>query len=326
MSSSSFPVGPRATWWNEVVRARRMARRLGRRNPEAPVPPPDLPPGRVLDVPGRGEVFVRHAPGRPGAPTILLLHGWTASADLNWWRAYGPLTRLGSVVAIDHRGHGRGIRSEETFTLADAADDAAGVLDALGIRSAIVCGYSMGGPISLLLWRRRPDLVGGLVLQATALEWRGTRRERLIWKTMGFLEYILRFGAHRGLVDRAMREAIETSPDLAAHRSWISAELRRGDPSDLAAAGRALGEFDARPFAAEVDVPSVVVVTTGDRLVRPRKQRQLARAIPGAEVLELDGDHDAALVSADPFPSVTLAAVRAVLARAEGADAGGAVA
>lgn len=59
------------------------------------------------------------------------------SADLNWWPAYGALRDVGRVIAVDHRGHGRGMRSEEAFTLEAAADDAAGVLRALGVRSAV---------------------------------------------------------------------------------------------------------------------------------------------------------------------------------------------
>lgn len=301
----------------ELRRSWPLARRLEPVDPQAPVPPPSLPPGHVVEVPGRGEVFVRRSSAGPDRPTILLLHGWTASADLNWWRVYEPLAQLGSVVAVDHRGHGRGMRSVEPFSLEAAADDAAGVLGVLGISSAVVCGYSMGGPIGLLLWERHRDLVDGLVLQATALEWRATLRERLMWRTMGIVEYILRLGAPRGVIDRLLRQAIETSPDLEPYQGWITGELRRGDPTDLANAGRALGRFDARPFASRIAVPTVVVVTTGDRLVRPGKQRQLARAITGAEVMELDADHDAALVSAGPFPEVTTRAMRAVLPRVE---------
>jgi 3-oxoadipate enol-lactonase len=257
-------------------------------------------------------VFVREATGPPGGPTILLLHGWTASADLNWWRVYEPLARLGHVLAVDHRGHGRGIRSDEPFTLEACADDAAALLTHLGRGPAIVCGYSMGGPISMLVWRRHPEVVAGLVLAATALEWRASRWERTIWRTMAVVEFVLRLGPSRGIIERALRDVIETSPDLAPYRGWLKGELRRGDASDIAEAGRALGQYDARPFARSVDVPAAVVVTTEDRLVRPRKQRELAAAIPGCRVFELAGDHDAGLVLPDEFQQVTVAAVRAV--------------
>ena len=111
---------------------------------------------------------MRHAEGPAGAPTLLLLHGWTASADLNWFPEYGPLAERWSVLAIDHRGHGRGIRSDDRFRLADCADDAAAACAELGIDRVIAVGYSMGGAIAQLLWHRHRDLVAGLVFCATS--------------------------------------------------------------------------------------------------------------------------------------------------------------
>ena len=262
---------------------------------------------------------MREAPvrrdGDDGAPTILLLHGWTASADLNWFRVYASLTELGNVIAVDHRGHGRGLRSEERFSLEAAADDAAALIEHLGVGPVIVVGYSMGGPISMLLWKRHPAAAAGLVLEATALEWRASLWERTIWKLMGAVEFALRMPAPKGIVERALRDAFEQSPDLEPYTGWLKGELRRGDPQALADAGRALGNYDARPFARDVDVPAAVVVTTKDRLVRPRKQRELARAIPGATTFELAGDHDASLVNGDAFARVTVEAVRDVASR-----------
>ena len=90
---------------------------------------PELPPGRSIELPGRGTTFIRELPGpeqpseqengSAGAPTVLLLHGWTASADLNWFAVYRALGEHYRVVALDHRGHGRGIRSRKVFRLDD---------------------------------------------------------------------------------------------------------------------------------------------------------------------------------------------------------------
>ena len=281
--------------------------------PEPPIPPPSLPPGRIVLVPGRGEMFVREQDGPPGGPTILLLHGWTVSADLNWWSAYEALRDVGRVIAVDHRGHGRGIRSEETYTLEAAADDAAGLLRELGITSAIVCGYSMGGPISMLLWHRHPALVDGLVFEATALEWRATRRERWMWKWMAAVEWFFRSRTSSSMVERWLQRAIKQQPALGAHRAWFRAELGRGDARAIADAGRALGNYDARPIAGLVDVPAVVVVTTKDRLVRPRKQRALAAAT-SARTIELVGDHDVPWIQGPAFGTATREAVQSVLA------------
>ena len=308
-------------WRDELSRARRFARPLDRSaDPLAPVPPPQLPPGRVVELPGRGEVFVRERLGAAGQPAILLLHGWTASADLNWFRAYDAVAPLGRLLAIDHRGHGRGMRSERPFTLEDAADDAAALLRTLDAGPAIVVGYSMGGPIGCLLWERHPDLVRGLVLEATALEWRAHRRERIALRFAGLLELVLRMGRPRGMLDRALRHAVETSPDLAPLQGWLKAELKRGDPTALADAGRALGHYDARPFAGRIDVPAAVVITSKDRLVKPRKQRALAAAIPGATMWDLPADHDACLLAPREFAATTAAAITDVIARSEDAQ------
>lgn len=307
-------------WRNELARARGFTRRLQPADPAAPVPPTGLPPGRVVEVPGRGEVFMRESPGRPGQPTILLLHGWTASADLNWFRAYPAVGELGRVLAVDHRGHGRGLRTEERFTLEDAADDAAELLRTLDAGPAVVVGYSMGGPIAMLMAHRHPDVVAGLVLEATALEWRARRRERLTFRFMGTLEFFLRMGRPRGLIERTLRDAVRQAPDLEPLLGWLKGELKRGDPGALADAGRALGNHDARPWAGQLLVPSAVVITARDRLVKPRKQRHLAKALDGASTFEIAGDHDSCLVLPGPFVRMTVAAVEDVVQRAGLAD------
>src|SRR5690554_3853978 len=81
-------------------------------------------PGRQLDLPGRGTTFVRELDGPADAPTLLLLHGWTATADLNFFGVLPELAGHYRVVTIDHRGHGRGIRARQRFSLEDCADDA----------------------------------------------------------------------------------------------------------------------------------------------------------------------------------------------------------
>ena len=155
----------------------------------APVPPLPLPPGRTVLVPDRGELFVRDS-GGDGQP-VLLVHGWMFPSDLNWLHAYGPLAAAGHrVLAMDLRGHGRGLRSGEPFSLAACADDAAGVLEALGLRPALVVGYSMGGPVTQLLARRHPERVAGIVLCATALDW-SDPRQKAFWRTMGVLRVLL---------------------------------------------------------------------------------------------------------------------------------------
>ena len=281
---------------DEARRLRRLARPLGVSSPDAPIPPP-LPPGYVLNLPGRGETFVRDTgpppAGGPAAPPVLLLHGWTVTADLNFFALYDDLAARHRVVALDHRGHGRGLRPRTAFSLEECADDAAALLGELGLGPAVVVGFSMGGAIAMLLHSRHPDRVAGLVFCGTALEWKATARERLVWRGMSLLEVALRSGTGEGLVARVLREVIEDgSPELKALEPWVRGEFHRGYAPDLAGAGRALSAYDGRELASDVDVPCAVVVTTTDQLVRPEKQHELADAL-GAETFTLDGDHSA---------------------------------
>lgn len=108
--------------------------------------------------------------------------------------------------------------------------------------------------------------------------------------------------------------AVEEFPELEQYKAWVKAEIRRGDPSDIAAAGRGLSAFDARPFAPDVDVPTAVVVTATDRLIRPKRQRELADAVPSAHRIEVDGGHNAWLVRPEEFAGAVDEALAHVVA------------
>src|SRR3954447_14589642 len=183
--------------------------------------PPNLPAAHVEALPERGEVFFRyHRCAEPG-PTLLLLHGWTASADLQWFPAYEALGERYSFVAVDHRGHGRGLRSDEPFTLEAVADDAAALVRHLGVGPVVPVGYSMGGPIAMLLAERHPELVRGLVLEATALEWHARLTDRLTWRGLVLMEIFVRSRLARIMGRRAVRRLAEGNPAIEPYVGWI---------------------------------------------------------------------------------------------------------
>jgi len=277
------------------------------------IEPPLLLPGRVVLVPGRGEFFVRYQQHADlQAPTVLLLHGWTASSDLNFFTTYEELSRYATVIGIDHRGHGRGLRPDVDFTLEDCADDAASVCAALGISSVVAVGYSMGGTIAMLLARRYPELVSGLVLQATAMEWRGTSRERVRFHISRAFGPITRRFIRPSTVRFLFARRVPRRHRLRRHLGWMLSEWRRNDPWHMAQAGRAIAKFDARPFVGTLGIPVSVVLTMRDQLVAPRKQRELAEATR-AHVVPLDGDHFVNVGHPDEFSAATLRAVRLVM-------------
>jgi pimeloyl-ACP methyl ester carboxylesterase len=281
--------------------------------PLAPEPP--LPFGRRVELPGRGTTFVRTVQGPPGAPTVLLLHGWIASAGLNWFNAFEPLGRHYSVVAPDLRGHGRGLRARGRFRLSDCADDVAALVGELGVGPVIAVGYSMGGPVAQLLWRRHPETVAGLVFCATSYRFVVGARERLVFGTvMAAAVGTTRTGAWIGRAPMmsgwATRGTASRPTDL---RTWAAGEMRRHDLVKLMEAGQAIGSYSARGWIGEVDVPTTVMLTERDRAIRPEEQRRLAAAIPGALVQTVDDGH--AVCAKREFGPALVRAVDAVAQR-----------
>jgi 3-oxoadipate enol-lactonase len=271
-----------------------------------PVLGPWLPPGRAVELPGRGTTFVRELAGPPGAPTVVLVHGWTVTADMNWFTSYRELSRRFRVLALDQRGHGRGLRSRRAFRLEDCADDIVALADVLDLDQVIVAGYSMGGPIAQLTWRRHPTRVAGLVLCATARNFTsGVPEERLWFISLNGLAVASRLGAgptRRWLSDQFIaRRGRDYDP-------WAYDQIQRHDWTRVFEAGRELGRFSSVSWASSIDVPTAVMLTTRDRVVPPRRQQRLVESIPGAKAFLVDGDHDACLDRADVFVPTLVAA------------------
>jgi pimeloyl-ACP methyl ester carboxylesterase len=257
---------------------------------------------------------VRDLTGPPGAPTLILLHGLGATADLNWFTSYDALGRHFRVLALDHRGHGQGIRVGARFRLADCADDVAALADVMGLDRFIAVGYSMGGPIAQLTWYRHRDRVAGLVLCATSRNFRGGPRERFAFSVLPGLA-MAAGAAPAGLRRQMMRRLVTSDVQDPPARRWAMRELRRSDPASLTAAAASLGRFSSHEWIGQVDVPTAVVLTTRDQAVPPHRQQKLADAIPGARVFPVDGDHLVCALGAHRFVPVLVDACRDVASR-----------
>ncbi|MGD9751055.1 MAG: alpha/beta fold hydrolase [Acidimicrobiia bacterium] len=269
---------------------------------------------------GRGELFVREVGRpRPDRPSLVLLHGWTATADLNFFPLYAPLRRDGRhVVAFDLHGHGRGLRRPDRFRLGDCADDAAAVAAALGLSRIVPVGYSMGGLVAQLLWQRHRDLVAGLVLCATSRNFRGNAGDHLYFGGLTGLAAAARL-APGPLREQAFARYLDARMDRSALTPWAVAELARHDFRTVLEAGAAIGAFTSHRWAPDIDVPTAVVVTTGDTKIPPHRQRKLAAAIPNAVTFEVAADHHACPRQAPLFLPALRQAVHHVL---EGTSAG----
>ncbi len=269
-----------------------------------------MPEGHHIELPGRGTTFYRDVPGPEGAPTLLLLHGWTATADLNWYNCYAPLAKHYRIIALDQRGHGQGIRSARPFRLADCADDAAALADRLNIDTFIPVGYSMGGTVAQLMWRRHEARVRGIVLAATSSYFVDSREERLSFFGLHGL------GAVARITPRSARDwfsnRLYIQRKTLTWEPWAVEQLATHEWRQILEAGGALGSFDARQWLPEVNVPTGVVITTSDRVVPTRRQRAMSEIIPHSRVWTVDGDHDAVFARADVFVPALLEAAHFV--------------
>ncbi len=270
------------------------------------VPPVSSGEVRRIAVPGRGRMRCRII-GEPGGstPTLLVLHGWTATADVNFATVFGPLAECFPVVAPDLRGHGGGIRGSAPFTLEACAEDMAGLLDTLGTGPTIALGYSLGGPIALLLARRHPQLISGLVLCATAARLGRSSAGRLALGALGAFGLATHSAVYQvARSGKIPREIIRRLPTPLGH-----------DLAQVAEVGGELARFDARPWLGEITQPAVVVVTRRDHAVPAIDQEMLATGLADCRVFEVDGDHDICLSPNPVYESTICAAAGDVASR-----------
>lgn len=250
-----------------------------------------MPAGTCLDVPHRGRVVIWDtgpaAAGR-GEPPLVMLHGWNVDSGLNFVNALDHLTDRYRVVMFDLPGHGRGFRGRP-FDLERCAGDVLATVDRLGIDRYVAVGYSMGGAVAQLLARRNGDAPEAIVVAATAANFSTSARERAE-------RTLLRAGASGlGSLPPPVRARVfERIASVACrpYPSWVRSTVMRGDPLQLLQAGAALRRFDSRDWVESLDLPAAVVITGRDRIVEPRRQRQLADALPDATTVTVDADHD----------------------------------
>lgn len=268
---------------------------------------------------GEGTTVVHDIPGPHGAATVMLLHGLGATGRMNWGPCFGPLSEHFRVLSIDHRGHGHGLRTRR-FRLEECADDALAIAEARGIDRVIAVGWSMGGMIASLIWRRHREHVAGLVLCATGRHFiaRPTARAmRVAFPAVAGLARMAPGVAREGLIRRSV--ALHSEPEVKAR---LRREYSRHDPETLVSAVRALSDFSAHDWIGEIDVPTACVVTTKDGVVPASRQRRLAASIPGAALYEIDGDHSACVSQVERFVPALVEACRGVRDRARRSRAG----
>jgi 3-oxoadipate enol-lactonase len=272
----------------------------------------DFPQGHEVDLPGRGRTFVREVAGPAGAPTVILLHGWTATADLNWFTCFDALGQHFRVLAPDHRGHGRGLRPNGGFRLSDCADDVAAIADVFGVNTFIPVGYSMGGAIAQLLAQRHEMRVRGLVLAATAGYFASSRDERLNFLGLNGLARLSRLLSAQ--TRSWVTEQIYLQRKTQSLADWAARQIASHDWRHVLEAGSEIGAFDSRRWLNDIDVPAAMIITTKDQVVPTRRQEELAASLrTSTATYRVDAGHDAVFAAREQFVPLLVDACRQVV-------------
>ncbi|MCE5264827.1 MAG: alpha/beta fold hydrolase [Deltaproteobacteria bacterium] len=257
--------------------------------------------------------------GEASDAPLLLIIGF--SGQMIWWddELCRELARRGHhVIRYDNRDAGlsmkfdsagvpdfrvifgklmKGEKVSVPYSLLDMADDAAGLLDALGIGRAHICGMSMGGMIAQTMAIRHPARVRSLIsIYSTTGNPELPKPTPEAMKVMmtpppgdraGFIEY--QMGVRKVL----------SGPGFPIDEAWVRALMARSFDRCFCPQGTGrqflaiLTQADRRPALAAVKAPTLVIHGTDDPLVPVEAGQDTARAIPGSELLLIEGmGHD----------------------------------
>jgi len=213
---------------------------------------------------------------------LLLIHAFPLDASMWELQLQAFRDRL-TVVAPHLPGFG-GTAGSDVMTMASAAQRTEDALDEAGIDRAVVVGLSMGGYVAFELWRRSRNRFAGLVLantKAGADDEAGKERRRALAER-------LRAEGNGFLVEQPPPLLSEsTSPELRDHVKGIIA----AQPAEaIAAASLGMAERpDSTPDLPGIDVPTMVITSSGDTLIPPEATTPMADQIPGARLEVIEG-------------------------------------
>ncbi len=215
------------------------------------------------------------------APPILLIHGSGVSAGY-WVHQLSGLAGAFRVIAVDLPGRGKS-DPVPNATVDAYAEIVAKFLDAIGGRRIIVVGHSLGGAVAIALAARQPDAVKGLVLLASCAKL--PRGESAGERWLAFLP-----GPLRRILFFSMAQKLLFAPGVAAGAVTLGMQELRSCPAETilndVQAARAM---DLTQQATALEVPTLVLTGSRDRLTPPALSEHLRALIPRARLGIIEG-------------------------------------
>jgi pimeloyl-ACP methyl ester carboxylesterase len=229
---------------------------------------------------------------------LLLIAGFACDLTI-WSKGVSSLASSYRVILFDNRGVGRSSAPDSPYTISEMAEDAAALLNAIGVPQAHVAGHSMGGQIALELALAHPEKVRSLMLLASCA--RPDARNQAIIESWGDLPrqvdpataarlslpwiYTTRFYAIPGAIQQVIDLIVANPFPPPAHGIYHQS--------------RAISRFDATGRLNRIHCPTLVLVGQEDVLLPVAFSEQLAREIPGAQLVVLEDGHGFVIESAE---------------------------
>jgi class 3 adenylate cyclase len=243
-----------------------------------------------------GDIHVAYRVVGDGPIDLVYAQGAYTHLEIEWelpsFRRYCErLAEFTRLILFDKRGMGMSDRVPGATTLEERMDDVRAVMDAAGSERAAVIGESEGGPLAMLFAAAHPERTAALILQGAEVrertdeDWRwGEATEEEFDAAMATLPE--RWGKGLGIDWIA--------PSIAGEewaRAWLGrVQVHSNTPGGAEAFMRMAFDIDVRHVAPAINVPTLIVHTTGDKVCHVENARFLARTIAGARYVELPGE------------------------------------
>jgi pimeloyl-ACP methyl ester carboxylesterase/DNA-binding winged helix-turn-helix (wHTH) protein len=226
-------------------------------------------------------------------PPLVKTANWMNHLEFDWkspvWRhLFGALARDHQLVRYDERGTGLSDWEVADISFDAFVSDLEAVVDAAGLERFALLGISQGCAVSVAYAVRHPERVTALVLHGGYLRgWKSRPETALRGEALQTL-----IGLDWGRDNPAIREMFTSSfvPDGTAEQiAWFN-ELQRvsTSPANAVRLRAAFGAIDVAELASRVNVPTLVLHSTGDRVIQFDSGRELAAAIPGARFVPIE--------------------------------------
>ncbi len=239
-------------------------------------------------------------------PWLVAVPPTAQNIEMAWERPEirAMFERFGSFcrfLQFDKRGTGSSDRRSVMPGLDERVDDLRAVMDDAGVERTHLYAASEGGPMAILFAATYPDRVEGLILHGAWARYpattTGATRQEMI-------EGADAFARVWGTADSPMVDGF--APSLAGDagfREWHQRYERRAASADaIRDLLHLMIDFDVTDVLPSLEVPTLVLHRTGDRIVPIELAREIAAAVPGARLVEQDGaDHFGYAGELDPW-------------------------